>query len=177
MKRKVLVRFWWSCGRTRGRRLVDCVTAANNSQVESSQIETVDCLAKATTDTDAGLLLLAPCWTTLAGWAGLGWSAPAQTLSLSLSLSLSSLSLLFLLLPSFRVSFYIVGTSTDSRVRMQPATPLQTTTCILIKNREKKNIRERERERLHACLYLCVYRLCVSTIQERLFCGDIYCGL
>jgi hypothetical protein len=62
-------------------------------------------------------------------------------------------------------------------VRMQPATPLQTTTCILIKNREKKNIRERERERLHACLYLCVYRLCVSTIQERLFCGDIYCGL
>ena len=61
-----------SCGRTKGRRLVDCVTAANNSQVESSQIETVDCLAKATTDTDAGLLL-APCWTTLACWlAGAG---------------------------------------------------------------------------------------------------------
>ena len=85
-----------------------------------------------------------------AGWLGLGCSC---------SDSLSSLSLL----PSFRVSFSIVGTSTDSRVRMQPATPLQTTTRILIKNREKKNIRERERERerLHACLYLCVYRLCV----------------
>lgn len=130
------------CGRTDGRRVVDCCCCCRliTRQVESRQSTVSLSLAKATTT-----------------------AAAAAACSSWLVDSLSSL--LLLLPPSFRFPFQQQHRLVRRQPRYKQLQQQHTNSLRKIEETERG-----EKERLHACLYLC---LCIYYTLARLFCGDI----